>query len=125
MNRVVLLVRYTMGSAHNTKIVRVMAIMLSALLTASIGCDRFTGQQDIETVKRSSLNVLGIDIPGGSIPIGPRIVSMAGVQGSVSWKSFRAEKFRENPNIVVVQADITKPTADGRTKTATFQFLLN
>jgi len=97
-------------------VAQILAGVAIVAVSLGTGCDAFKQESDIQTVKRATIST-----PGGqeSVAVGPSVASLAGVTGTVLWKSFRPDKYRENRAVVVVQADIQGPCK------ATIQFLLN
>lgn len=107
--------------------------MVLVLVAAYLYFSNSSANMDIETVKNSSIpsSPLASAFLAGlatdqAATIGSGISKIAGVDGIVKWEAYRpTDKYKDNPNIVCVQAIINKTTDKGEKQTALFQFLLN
>lgn len=105
------------------------ALLILPLFCLFVGCNDITNSKDIETVKKSDIPSLPIKLFLDASPTQSTIESginkITGVTGTVKWESFHTDKYKDNPDIVCVQATINKTSDKGKKQTVLFQFLLN
>lgn len=86
---------------------------------------------DIEAVKNSSIPtnpLIGAFMEGLTDPsatIGSGIAKIAGVEGKSEWKTFKTDKYKDNPDVRCVQVTVNKTSDKDKKQTAIFQFLYN
>lgn len=85
------------------------------LIELVAGCSIF--DSDIDIVKKYIT-------PGNDINIEKSIAMLAGVTGSVEWKSFQSDEYKNNPDIGVVEVVVLAPK-NPTYKHALFQYLVN
>jgi hypothetical protein len=95
--------------------------VILCFLLFSFAC---TENKDIEKVKSSPLE-LGLILDNKYI-IGDLVKEIAGIKGTVQWKSFRPIGYEDAPNTVCVQIDITRNADEYHLKhEIKMQYLLN
>jgi hypothetical protein len=92
--------------------------VILCFLLFSFAC---TENKDIEKVKSSPLE-LGLILDNKYV-IGNLVKEIAGIKGTVQWKSFHPVGYENNSNIVCVQIDITRNT--DKNNLVKMQYLLN
>jgi hypothetical protein len=100
--------------------------VILCFLLFSFACTDLIQNKDIEKVKNSSLRLgeLGIGFQlANPCVVGVIVKHIAGIKGTVQWKSFRPTGYENNPNVVCVQVDITRNLP--KNNLVMMQFLLN
>jgi hypothetical protein len=100
---------------------KIIKLIIIGFCLLNIACNNTQQNKDIETVKNSPLE-LGLGLTNKYM-IGDLVKEIAGIKGSVSWESFHPEKFKDNPNTVCVQVNITRNMENNNQ--IMMQYLLN
>jgi hypothetical protein len=92
-------------------------ILFSIYFIAS--CSSITQKKEIELVKNAPLE-FGFS---GKYVIGDLVKEIAGIKGTVKWKSFSPQGYESNPYVSCVQVDITRNMK--KNNLVSMQFLVN
>jgi hypothetical protein len=89
------------------------------ILIICASCNGLSTNKDIEKVKSSTVS-FGL---GGGYVVGDLVKEITGLDGTAKWDSFQPESYKDNPNVVCVQVDITRKKE--KNNLVSMQYLLN
>jgi hypothetical protein len=108
---------------------RIFSLLL--VLACCISACKPNFDADIDAIKKSAVptnllvSAFFAEVPNtGANTIDAGITQLAGVAGSVKWEAYRAEKYKDNPDVVCVAVEV-KSVSDKGNHTFKFQWLLN
>ena len=81
-----------------------------------IGCE--SASSDIQAVKKTTFY-------GQNITIEDALNNVAGIKGEIEWRAFKPSEHADNPDIVCIEANISKMDKKGEGRKAKVQYLYN